>query len=133
MKELVEAHHGSVGVRSCVDAGASGTTVWFVLPIKQPRSRASSRRGSTPRGPKSMNSPKLSLPAMVAQGLSTMSGSTSHQNDVQPQEQSEAKEHADGQKVLHHSELFDTFEILSVDDNMVSCTRIPARASMRAR
>ena len=36
VKELVEAHHGRVGISSRISERDRGTTVFIVLPVKQP-------------------------------------------------------------------------------------------------
>jgi hypothetical protein len=144
VKELVEAHHGRVGLTSCTSGPEPGTKIFLVLPVKQPKpsteiqliDRTCLKAEDLTPG---VLQRSYSVTPQAAESVSTVEEDASVLNDTKQQQQShpsflkrlvKAVYHAEQTRpesdenkekpIAHHSTLHNSFEILSVDDNAVN-------------
>ncbi len=121
VKELVEAHHGRVGLWS---VAGSGTTVFVVLPVEQFDSdqMADKKHPTKPLRKEELVAGVLARHADELCNLKSPSNRFSRSHQPPPLVEAAAAEVSSPEapgKWKHHSELYGTFEILSVDDNVV--------------
>ena len=135
VKDMVEAHHGRVGLKSSQGAD-HGSTFFFVLPIKQlgERTSSTSKHSATilTSGQVDDNillrteshaSTKASLPELPFKANCPVTMSPSEKQADHPQHQGLKMKVSDlTDRILfnHHSDLYGQYEILSVDDDAVN-------------